>query len=89
MTDTIPPKPAPDSDMFKKFWLKSKTVWAGIVVFVAGMGDVIKPYTDELREAMGKHWFTIVMVAIGATTVYLRKQTAGGISLRKPDEPPS
>lgn len=83
MTDTIAPKPTVDDDRWRKFWLKSKTAVFAVGTAIAGLGDVVKPYTDDLREALGKHWFTAVMVGIGAVTLWLRSKTAGGLSVRK------
>lgn len=69
-----------------KFWAKSKTVWFALCTTLAGFWDQVKPYTDDLRNALGPHWFAGLMVGIGLITLTLRSLSSTNITMTKPTD---
>lgn len=71
-----------------KPWFTSKGAWLNIVIVVAGLGDVVAPYQDVVRQALGPHWFSALMIVIGFAGLIVRQLTAGGLTMTKPPNPP-
>jgi hypothetical protein len=67
-----------------KFFADSKTLLLALLVAIAGLSDVIAPYTVQLQEMLGAHWFTWLMLIISFATAIIRQYTAGGLTFKKP-----
>ncbi|MBS0212327.1 MAG: hypothetical protein JSR26_03985 [Proteobacteria bacterium] len=81
------PSPAPAADAEPKWFAQSKTVLLAALVAVAGLGDVIDPYTAQLRALLGPAWFGWLMLALGIASAIVRHHTAAGLSLKPPAKP--
>lgn len=75
-----------DVPLWRKVWYRSKTALFGLATTAAGLANEIKPYTEDLRAALGSHWFGFVAIGLGLATLYLRHKTAGGLALTKAGE---
>ena len=75
-----------DLPVWRKWWARSKAAWWNLLVVLAGLGNEVKPYLDDVRSALGTHWFLYVVALIGGVNFIIRMRTAGGLSLTRRGE---